>query len=164
MSPRQKTARLDIAAQNGNEGNEAHPAALPVNEDDFVAKQRAALEHRKARTLASFGVDAATVGIAFWHPPDARERSDPIRIVGVDYVQRAGEAPRTKVLPSGQTVKVLAVFRIERQEGGERIWECLSARALQAMNDLADVGSWFTITSRGSGTDKTFNAKAWTGA
>lgn len=136
----------DITQENGTEGNDAPP---PV-----VAEP--------AKGLARFGLNVQAVATPYWHPPDARERHDPIRILEVIYFWDGTGEKRFKNLPSGQSAHVLAVFGLERKEGGKRLWECLSSRAVAAVNDVPDPSQWFAIRGKGSGTEKTFIAFPWT--
>lgn len=133
-----------FAAPAASEGNDASPAS--------------------ARGLARFGLKLDAVKDGYWHPPDARERPDPVRIVDVGYWYDGSGEKRYKTLPSGKQAQVLAVFFLERKAGGKRTWECLSSRAIAAVNDLEDPSQWFSIRGKGTGTDKEFSAKPWSDA
>lgn len=113
--------------------------------------------------LARFGLDVRAVATPYWHPPDARERREPVRIKDILFFwDGRPEMKRTKTLPNGKPATVYAVFGLEMKAGGKRVWECLSSRALTAVNDVDDPRSWFVIWSKGSSTDKEFTARPWT--
>lgn len=111
--------------------------------------------------LARFGLNVQAVATPYWHPPDAREKREPLRIGDVLYWWPGEGEKRFKTLPNGKQAQVLAIFGIELKDGGKRVWECLSSRALAAVNDVPDPSQWFTIHSKGTQTDKTFTAKPW---
>lgn len=82
----------------------------------------------------------------WYEVPDAREKPEPIRVLKVLQ------------LPDKPKFRTFARLEVERIDGVQFTWDVTAWRAWCAIRGVNQPKEWFTIQSKGTGTEKRFRA------